>query len=98
MKPVILWEWINSLLENVGKSPIRKRISTANAVRVGTFLEWVWRTFSLSGEPMMTRFVAKQLASEHYYDLSAAIQDFGYREHTSPEEGMKATIDYFSKA
>ena len=26
----------------------------------------------------MTRFVAGQLSTDHYYDLSAAIRDFGY--------------------
>jgi nucleoside-diphosphate-sugar epimerase len=67
------------------------------AERVGGFLEWIWNTFGVSGEPPMTRFVARQLSSSHYYDLSAAIEDFGYKEHTSPQEGMQKTLDYFSK-
>lgn len=98
MDPVVLWEWINSLLVALNKPPITRTISLDWAQRIGGLLEWIWTTFSLSGEPMMTRFVARQLASSHYYNLSGAIEDFGYKEHTLPEEGMKQTLDYFSGA
>ncbi|MEC7984110.1 MAG: NAD-dependent epimerase/dehydratase family protein [Myxococcota bacterium] len=96
-EPILIWEWLNSVLTSLGKPPIRKRISLSLAEKVGGFLEWVWRTFSVKGEPMMTRFVARQLAHSHYYDLSAAIADFGYTEHTSPEEGFENMIRYFSE-
>ena len=98
MEPVLLWAWINNLLSSLGKTAITKRISLSWAQSIGGMLEWIWKTFGLSGEPMMTRFVARQLASSHYYDLSAAIQDFGYKEHTAPAEGMKKTLRYFSSA
>ena len=98
LEPVVLWEWINNLLVALNKPPITRSISLSWAQRVGAVLEWIWKTFSLSGEPIMTRFVARQLASSHYYNLSGAITDFGYTEHTSPEEGMKQTLDYFSRA
>ena len=98
LEPIVLWEWINHVLTAVGKPAITRKVSMNTAHTLGAVLEWMWRTFGLSGEPMMTRFVAKQLASSHYYDLSAAISDFGYREHTPPEEGMTLMIDYFSKA
>jgi nucleoside-diphosphate-sugar epimerase len=97
IKPVLLWDWINELFAALGKPPITKKISLGMAERVGGFLEWIWNTFGVSGEPPMTRFVARQLSSSHYYDLSAAIEDFGYKEHTSPQEGMQKTLDYFSK-
>ena len=45
---------------------------------------------------MMTRFVAKQLSSSHYYDLSAAKTDFGYHEKVSPKDAWDQTISYFS--
>ncbi|MGL5667565.1 MAG: 3-beta hydroxysteroid dehydrogenase, partial [Shewanella sp.] len=40
-------------------------------------------------EPIMTRFVAKQLSCSHYFDISAAKRDFGYHALVSIEEGMK---------
>ncbi len=95
--PVVLWTWINELLEAVGQPRIQRRVSVNTARRVGGVLEWVWRTFGLSGEPPMTRFVASELASSHWYDLSAAKNDFGYALKTSPEEGLKRTIAAFSE-
>ncbi|MAA80522.1 MAG: 3-beta hydroxysteroid dehydrogenase [Deltaproteobacteria bacterium] len=98
LEPVVLWEWINNLLVSLNKPPITRTIPLFWAQRIGGLLEWVWNSFSLSGEPMMTRFVARQLASSHYYNLSGAIQDFGYKEHTLPEDGMKQTLAYFSRS
>ena len=95
LQPVVLWDWINRLLGDLGKKPISKSISVNTAYRIGAVLEWFYRTFRLSGEPKMTRFVAKQLACAHYYDLSAAQNDFGYKELVSPTEAWRQTIDYF---
>ena len=33
---------------------------------------------NLSGEPPMTRFLAAELATSHYFNISRARQDFGY--------------------
>ena len=96
-EPVVLWDWLNSLLETLQYPKITKKISARMAYRVGSILEWVWKCFGLSGEPMMTRFVAKQLSSSHYYDLSAAKTDFGYHEKVSPKDAWDRTITYFSQ-
>ena len=37
----------------------------------------------------MTRFVARQLSTSHYFDISAAKKDLGYTPLISIEEGMK---------
>lgn len=95
LKPVVLWDWLNELLHTLGYPKISKKISASLAYRVGILLEWVWQTFGISGEPMMTRFVAKQLSSSHYYDLTAAKNDFGYEEKISPDDAWKRTIAYF---
>jgi nucleoside-diphosphate-sugar epimerase len=76
--PVELWPWINALLEAVGMDPIRKSISFRGAFRLGSALETTWRWLRLSGEPPMTRFVAIQLGTSHWFDCSAARRDFGY--------------------
>jgi nucleoside-diphosphate-sugar epimerase len=40
-------------------------------------------------EPIMTRFLAAQLATDHYFDLSAARRDLGYEPTVSTDEGMR---------
>jgi nucleoside-diphosphate-sugar epimerase len=45
--------------------------------------------FNISAEPRMTRFLAAQLAKSHYFDISRAKKDFGYRVRVSTSEGME---------
>ncbi|MBI3118786.1 MAG: 3-beta hydroxysteroid dehydrogenase, partial [Candidatus Hydrogenedentes bacterium] len=40
-------------------------------------------------EPLMTRFVAKELSTAHWFDISAARHDLGYTPSVSIEEGMR---------
>ena len=37
-----------------------------------------YRVLRLRGEPPMTRFLAAQLGTSHYFDITAARRDFGY--------------------
>jgi nucleoside-diphosphate-sugar epimerase len=93
--PVVLWEWIDQLLVDVGLSPVSRSVSVGLAHRLGAVLEWTWRLFRLSGEPPMTRFVAAELAASHWYDLGAARKDFGYHPVIEPREAMDRTIAAF---
>lgn len=86
---VNLWDWIDMLLLRSGLSPVVKSISAANATRLGTLLETVWKLLRLKGEPPMTRFVATQLAGSHSYCVSAAERDFGYHPLVTVEEGLR---------
>ena len=45
----------------------------------------------------MTRFVARQLATSHSYDLAPARRDFGYRERVSLEEGTERLIAWLRR-
>ena len=94
-KPVVIWDWVNSVFAALGKERVTRQISTRAATRIGGLLEWLWRTFGISGEPPMTRFVAGQLSTDHYYDLSAAIHDFGYEPHPDSATGWDEMIAHF---
>ena len=88
-EPVNLWDWIDELLVRAGLPKLKKQISAKAAERVGGILETAWRWLHLPGEPPMTRFLASQLSSSHYYDTSAAVRDFGYEPLMTAEEGLK---------
>ena len=68
---------------------MQKSISLAAAWRIGTVLETVYRLLRLRSEPPMTRFLAAQLATSHYFNISRAKEDFGYRPAVSTAEGMR---------
>jgi nucleoside-diphosphate-sugar epimerase len=88
-EPVNCWQWIDEVLALAGLPPVRKSISFKSAWRAGRVCEAVYRTLGLNGEPPMTRFLAAQLATSHWYDVTAARRDFGYDPAVSTREGMQ---------
>ena len=88
-KPVKLWEWVDEILALGGLPPVQKSISARVAKRIGATLETAYRLFRISAEPPMTRFLASQLSSSHYYDVANAERDFGYTAVVSVADGME---------
>lgn len=94
-EPVVLWTWINDFLTAIGEPPITRSIGLGAAKAVGAVLEAAWSVLPLSGEPPMTRFVATNMATSHWYDLSAGRADFGLTCPVSGEEGLARTVAWF---
>ena len=88
-EPVNCWKWIDEILALIGLPPVEKSISANAAWRLGGACEAMWRLLRLPSEPPMTRFLASQLATSHWFDISAAGRDFGYRSRVSTAEGMR---------
>jgi len=88
-EPVNCWDWLNEILGLAGIPPIQKSISLPAAWRIGAVLETAHRVFGRQSEPRMTRFLAAQLATSHYFDISRAREDFGYFPSISTAEGMR---------
>lgn len=91
-EPVVLWDWINELLRGLGRPPVTQTVSLRTAYLAGSVLEALWRVLPLEGEPPMTRFVAKELATDHWFDISAARRNLGYTPRVSMTEGTAALI------
>ena len=87
-QPVNCWNLINELL-TMAKLPLVKRsVSFQSAWRKGMFLENCYELFGIRSEPVITRFLALQLARSHWFDISNAKNDFGYNPIISIEEGL----------
>lgn len=87
-EPVELWPWLNQVLEGLGQPPLTRRIPLPLAYAAGALAEGIWTLFSRKGEPPITRFVAVELAKDHYFDLGAAKRDLDY----VPETPMKTAL------
>jgi 2-alkyl-3-oxoalkanoate reductase len=97
-EPVVLWDWINQLLQALGEPPVTKRISLPAASAIGAACEIVWRALPLRGEPPMTRFIAAELAKDHWFDLTAARRDLGYAPRVSMAEGTAKLVATLRRA
>lgn len=88
-EPVKCWAWIDELLALAGLPPVKKTISFQAAWRIGAVCEKIYGVLRLKSEPPMTRFLAAQLAKDHYFDIRRAREDFGYCPQISTAEGMR---------
>ena len=88
-EPVPLWDMVDRFLAVAGLPPVRRTVPKRVAVALGRVLEAAYRTFRLPGEPRMTRFLAHELSTAHWYNLDAARRDLGYAPHVGIEEGLR---------
>ena len=89
---VELWPWVNSILKDLGHPPLTSKIPLPVAYTVGALCEGLWKVLGRRHEPPITRFVAVELAKDHYFDISAARLDLGYLAKTPMVEALNQTI------
>lgn len=80
---------INALLRAAGAPGVHRRIPFRMAYAIGAIAENAWPLLGLKGEPPMTRFLAEQLATTHWYSMEPARRDFGYVPRVSMDEGLR---------
>ena len=88
-QPITMAAMLNNILHCAQLPPVTKRIPSSVAYGVGVLLEWVYKIRDIKEEPIMTRFVARQLSTCHYFDISAAKNDLCYTPLISIDDGMK---------
>jgi nucleoside-diphosphate-sugar epimerase len=79
---------VNGLLQAAGAPAVDKTIPFAVAYAAGVVCEGLWHALPLKGEPPMTRFLAEQLSTTHWYDMGPARRDFGYVPQVTIDEGL----------
>jgi 2-alkyl-3-oxoalkanoate reductase len=88
-EPRTMRETVNALLAAAGAPPVTLSIPFAAAYAAGIACEGLWHALPLRGEPPVTRFLAEQLATSHWYDMAPARRDFGYAPRVSFDEGLR---------
>lgn len=91
-EPVALWPWINGILQGLGHAPLQKKIPLPLAFTVGALCEGAWKLLKRKDEPPITRFVAVELAKDHFFDISAARRDLDYEPQTTMAQALERTV------
>ncbi|MCG9739071.1 NAD-dependent epimerase/dehydratase family protein [Shewanella insulae] len=87
-EPITMAAMLNKILACAELPKVEKRVPASVAYMAGALLEGVYGLLGKHEEPIMTRFVARQLSTSHYFDISAAKRDLNYRPLVSIDEGM----------
>jgi nucleoside-diphosphate-sugar epimerase len=95
-EPLPLWEMVNRILAAAGLPPVTRSMSPRLAYAAGILCEGLWTVLPMQGEPPMTRFVAHELATAHWFNISAARRDFDYAPTVSIEEGLERLREWFT--
>lgn len=82
-------EITNAILAAAGLPPEARSVPLRAAVAAGAAAEGVWRLLGRADDPPMTRFLAHQLATAHWFDISAARRDLGYVPQVGLDEGLR---------
>ena len=82
-------EIVNGLLQAAGAPLVTKSLPFAAAFAIGAACEAAWTVLPLAGEPPLTRFLAEQLSTTHWYDMAPATRDFGYLPKVTIAEGLR---------
>lgn len=78
-----------------GVEPPRWRVPAGIARTAGGLVEAVWRVRPGADEPPMTRFLAEQLSTAHWFDQRAVRADLGWRPAVSIDEGMRRLAAHY---
>ena len=88
-EPLPLADLLNRILAAGGLPPVKRRIPEGAAYFFGALLEEIYGLLGIQNEPTLTRFVARQLSTAHWFDISAARRDLDYEPAISLDEGME---------
>ena len=96
-QPIRLWSMVDHILAAGGKPPVTKSISPFMAYLAGALCEGIYKVFHIKSEPPMTRFVAKELATSHWFSIEAAKRDLNYHPLVSTEDGLQRLAAWLTK-
>jgi nucleoside-diphosphate-sugar epimerase len=86
--PMPLWDFIDRVLSVARLPRIKRSVSPRVALALGWAFENAYQLLPLKGDPPLTRFIAEELSTSHWFDISATKRDLGYRPQFTMDEGF----------
>jgi nucleoside-diphosphate-sugar epimerase len=96
-EPITLEDSFNKIMKIIGKPPVTRHLNAKLAYYGGAILETIYGLLRIKSDPLVTRFIAHELSSSHWFDISAAKKDFGYNPSISIDEGFRILGEYYKE-
>jgi nucleoside-diphosphate-sugar epimerase len=94
-EPRTVRELMQRICESAGVPFAPKRVPARVALGVGSLVERVWPRLR-DDEPPITRFIAEQLGTAHWFDPRPAAVDLGWTPRTTLDAGFERLRAWFS--
>jgi 2-alkyl-3-oxoalkanoate reductase len=71
-------------------------VSLGTARRIGSIIDWLWPLIRRTDEPPLTRFLAEQLGTAHWFDPRPARRDLSWSPSVTIDEGLFRLGEWFA--
>jgi nucleoside-diphosphate-sugar epimerase len=95
-EPRPIRELIDGILHAAGVDVTPREVPLRVATGVGAVVERVWARAKPTEEPPLTRFLAEQLGTAHWFDPRPARDDLGWHPTVSIDEGLARLATWFA--
>jgi len=90
-------EIIDRILDAAGLPPLKRRVPTSVAKLGGAAVERYWQRLGREDDPPMTRFVAEQLSTAHWFAQDETRRALGWSPSITLDEGFEALRTWYSE-
>lgn len=90
-------EMLAGICRAAGVAPPTLRIPASVARTAGSLIEALWRVRPGQDEPPMTRFLAEQLSTSHWFDQRAVRADLRWQPTVSIDEGLRRLAESYER-
>jgi 2-alkyl-3-oxoalkanoate reductase len=87
-EPVLLWDFLDMILQASGLEPLKKRVPVWTAIMISHISEAFQRLFA-NDQGTLTPFVVSELTRSHWFDISKARRLLNYNPGILNIEGLK---------
>ena len=94
-EPRTVNELMRSMCESAGVAFEPRHLSLALGIRLGSLVERVWPLVR-SSEPPVTRFIAEQLGTAHWFDQRSVHKDLKWTPSVTIDEGFQRLTQWFA--
>ncbi len=96
-EPWPVWDVVNGILAAAGLPSVTRSVPRSLAYAAGWACENGYRALGIASEPPLTRFLARELATAHWFNIDAARRDLGYAPQRTMAQGMEELRAWFAR-
>lgn len=98
-EPMAFFDFIEKVLVQLGYPPITGKVPYWLAYFAASVVEGIdtLKGGTLNAENGLTRFSVRYMVTHHYFNISKAYRDFGWKPKVSLEEGIRLTVAALKK-